>query len=299
MRLYILPLFFLLVSGICAFGQSNDSLFARLNGLSNQGIDFFNVDGIEITSQTITGIFSKKNIQRQFHRYNVKEDDLQQSDSLVGWPNFYINKSEKMATGLTETTDYYFLKNPQGWTTAVTFASFDAASKNFERNFLKLIMNKQIPDSIYNPLKIDSINFSGRKIALGGSCNWMGVNNVQCPSYGQMNWSVHTTLSAAAHATDNQFQVIKAKKGGKILSEDSVAVVFEGTAVKAKRMVYDITGVNSLLVGMSGGKTLTIYFVAAPARQNFVSCVMSFWNNDVINSSGLSPLLEKVMQLTK
>jgi hypothetical protein len=48
---------------------------------------------------------------------------------------------------------------------------------------------------------------------------------------------------------------------------------------------------------MTGGKTLTIYFVAAPVRENNVSCVMSFWNNDQINSSGLSPLLEQVMKL--
>jgi hypothetical protein len=48
---------------------------------------------------------------------------------------------------------------------------------------------------------------------------------------------------------------------------------------------------------MSGGKTLTIYFVAAPVRKNYVSCVMSFWNNDQINPSGLTPLLEQVMKL--
>jgi hypothetical protein len=28
-----------------------------------------------------------------------------------------------------------------------------------------------------------------------------------------------------------------------------------------------------------------------------VSCVMSFWNNDVVNPSGLPPLLEHVMKL--
>jgi hypothetical protein len=63
--------------------------------------------------------------------------------------------------------------------------------------------------------------------------------------------------------------------------------------------VYDFKGVKSLLVGMSGGKTLTIYFVASPAKENFVSCVMSFWNNDNINPGGLPPLLEEVMKLKK
>ena len=34
-------------------------------------------------------------------------------------------------------------------------------------------------------------------------------------------------------------------------------------------------------------------------RGNFVSCVMSFWESDQINSSGLPPLLEQVMELRK
>ena len=54
-----------------------------------------------------------------------------------------------------------------------------------------------------------------------------------------------------------------------------------------------------MLVGMSGGKTLTIYYVASKVRENYVSCYMIFWNNDTITENGLAPLLEKVMQLEK
>ena len=43
---------------------------------------------------------------------------------------------------------------------------------------------------------------------------------------------------------------------------------------------------------------LTIYYVSAPVRDNFVSCVMSFWESDQINSSGLPFLLEQIMELT-
>lgn len=54
---------------------------------------------------------------------------------------------------------------------------------------------------------------------------------------------------------------------------------------------------KSLLAGMSGGKTLTVYYVAEKVRDNYVSCVMSFWNNDNLTKDGLAPLLEEVMQL--
>jgi hypothetical protein len=50
---------------------------------------------------------------------------------------------------------------------------------------------------------------------------------------------------------------------------------------------------------MSGGKTLTIYYVAAPVRGNYVSCVLSFWNNDTITENGIAPLLEEVMKPEK
>ena len=148
-------------------------------------------------------------------------------------------------------------------------------------------------------MTINSIDFAGRKIELGSSCNWTNINTVQCPYYGEMNWSVHRTSESAINSIENQFNVTKSKKGGKVLSEQDVDVIFEGTDTKAKKVIYDFTGLKSLLLGISGGKTLTIYYVACKVRENYVSCCMSFWNNDTISESGLALLLEKVMTLKK
>jgi len=110
---------------------------------------------------------------------------------------------------------------------------------------------------------------------------------------------VHKTMESAKNSIDNQFNVTKSQKGGKVISEEDVDVIFEGTETKAKKVIYDFTGAKSLLVGMSGGKTLTIYYVASKVRENYVSCCMSFWNNDTLTENGLAPLLEKIMQLKK
>ena len=60
--------------------------------------------------------------------------------------------------------------------------------------------------------------------------------------------------------------------------------------------MYDFTGLTGVLTGISGGKTLTTYYVSEKVRENYMSCVMSFWNNDQINpATKLPPLLEKVM----
>lgn len=277
--------------------QQNDSLFSRLQAISNKGTSFFNVDGIEITSQNINAVFSKKAILKVFKRYAVKEDDLSTVDSSLHAQNFHVSKSETITEGTIQYTSYYFIENANKEITAITFAYINKTDTAFEHHFISLLLNNQIPYSLFVSTTPDSINFAGRMISLGGSCHWMGINNLQCPFYGQMNWSVHHTLADAAQSVNNQYNVIKVKRGGKIIAEDSVDIIFEGHAVKAKKAVYDFKGVKSLLVGMSGGKTLTIYFVASPAAKNFVSCVMSFWNNDSIGKNGLPALLEEVMQL--
>jgi len=286
----------------CAFftvaAQDDSTLFSRIQAISNSGIDFFNVDGIEITSQNIVGGFNQKNIAKKFKKYSIKESDLFEADSTLGIPNYVVSKKEEIGAGVIQYTSYYFVGRPEG-SKAVTFASVNKNDKSLERLFMRRLIDNQIPKEIYTPLKADSINFAGRAITLGGTCRWMGVGNVQCPSNGQMNWSVHKTLEDAAFSVESQYKTIQAKKQGKIISEEMVDVIFEGAAVKARRAVFDFKGVTSAIVGMSGGKTLTIYFVAAPVREHFVSCVMSFWNNDNITANGLAPLLEKVMKLQK
>ena len=300
MKKLLAALLFVLVSGaVHVQSQENDNLFSRLQAISNQGVDFFNVDGVEITSQQINSGFSRQGIAKRFRKFSIRESDLQVSDSTIFTRNYFVSKSEAIEPGTVQYSDYYFIENGRGEITAITFAGYNGNDREFERNFVKLILVQKIPRSVFASVRVDSINFAGRWIRLGGGCNWMGVNNMQCPGYGQMNWSVHQTLAGATEGVVNQYNQIKRKRGGKIVSEDTVGVVFEGTWVKAKRAVYDFKGVKSLLVGMSGGKTLTIYFVAAPVRQHFVSCVMSFWNNDRINPSGLPALLEEVMKLDR
>ncbi len=67
---------------------------------------------------------------------------------------------------------------------------------------------------------------------------------------------------------------------------------------KAKKVIVEFTGVTSALAGMSGGKSLTVYYIAENVRNKNISCVMSFWNNDLINpDTKLPPLLEKVMNV--
>lgn len=281
------------------FSQENDDFAKRLKAINNQTIIFYNVDGVDFSSQTFSNEFSEKGLKKLYRKYSIKESDAKIKDETLKNNNFFITKSENITGNISQTSSYYFVENENKTVSVFWFGYYGKLNQEFERKYVNRILNNEIPKEVYEPMNIQSIDFAGRKIELGNSCNWTNINTVQCPYYGEMNWSVHKTNESAENSINNQFNVTKSNKGGKVISEEEVDVIFEGTETKAKKVIYDFTGVKSLLVGMSGGKTLTIYYVACKVRENYVSCCMSFWNNDTLTESGLAPLLDKVMKLKK
>ncbi len=290
--------FIFLIFIVVANAQDN-GIFNRLQAIEHNGVVFYNIDGYTITSQIFDYPFTQKGLRKVYRKYSIKKKDKKNKDEHLTYNNYYISKEDNITGNLVQKSSYYFIENQEKSITAIQFSSINKRDKEFERTIIQLIIENRIPEENYTPITIDSINFAGRKIKLGNACNWMGVNNIQCPYYGQMNWSVHKDLQDAKDAVEQQFEITKSKKGGKVISQKIVDIEFEGSETKAKKIIYDFTGVKSLLAGMSGGKTLTIYYVATEVRGNYVSCVLSFWNNDVITKNGLAPLLEKVMKLKK
>lgn len=277
----------------------NDSIFKRLQAINNNEISYFNIDGYTITSQTLNYPFTEKDLKKVYRKYSIKKNEEKTKDDQLVYNNYYVENENNITDGIVQKNSYYFIENPEKRITIVQFSSINKRDKKFERTIIKPIVENKIPKENYESIRIDSINFAGRKIKLGNSCNWMDINNVQCPYYGQMNWSVHKDLEDAKNTVEQQFAITKSKKSGKVISEEIIEIEFEGTETKAKKVIYDFTGVTSLLASMSGGKTLTIYYVATEVRGNYVSCVLSFWNNDTITENGLAPLLGKVMKLKK
>lgn len=297
MKKTILIILILLSYNLITIGQEEDHIFERLQGLNYNGISFFQVDGYEITSQTVYCKFKDKSIRRKFKPLSIKKSDLFTSDSLLKRENLLIRKSKRTNSDLTQNDNYYFIKTARDKITAITFATMNKVDLDFERHFIDLVFKNKIPKDVFSSFEIGKINFDGRYIHLASDCKWMGVNNVQCPNYGQMNWNIHKTLEEAERASENHLSIIRLETKGKIISEKQVDVIFEGEPVTAKKIIYDFTGITSAMVGLSGGKTLTIFFVVGKGQKNYISCVMSFWNNDSINPSGLPPLLEKIISM--
>lgn len=114
---------------------------------------------------------------------------------------------------------------------------------------------------------------------------------------GQLSWSSFQTLEQAQQDLVDHFEFLKGSSKGRVLSDEMVEVLFEGQDAKARKVVYDFKGITSALVGISGGKTLTIYMVAAPVRGRFVGAVMSHWNNDHVGRAQVPALTYAVMHL--
>lgn len=275
----------------------NDAILDRIQAINSNGTTFYNIDGYTITSQTLNYPFTEKGLKKVYRKYAIKKKQTKTQDDQLPYNNYYVFNKDQVAEGIVQNNSYYFIENKDKRITIIVFVAINKMDKEFERSMIKPLLEESIPKENYAAMTIDSINFAGRKIKLGSNCNWANVNSVQCPYSGQMSWSVHSDLEDAKNAVAQQFEITKSRKNGKVLSEEMVDILFEGTATKAKKVIYDLTGITSLLASASGGKTLTIYYVAAEVRGNAVSCVMSFWNNDTLTENGLAPLLEEVMTL--
>jgi hypothetical protein len=291
----IFTVLFILVSTI-SWTQDNP-IFDRLQAIHNNGTTFYNIDGYTVTSQTLNYPFTEKGLKKVYRKYSIKKDQIKTKDEQLPYQNYSVVSEDEITDSIVQNTAYYFIENEEQRITIIQFSAINKRDTVFEHSLIESIIENTIPKENYNSAIIDSINFAGRKIKLGSNCNWANVNSVQCPYYGQMNWSVHAELEDAKNTVNQQLEITKSRKNGKVLSEEMVDIIFEGTETTAKKVIYDLTGITSLLASASGGKTLTIYYVAAEVRGNSVSCVMSFWNNDTLTESGLAPLLEEVMQL--
>ncbi|WP_109301423.1 hypothetical protein [Aquimarina sp. AU474] len=289
-------LFLLFFVFAISFAQ-NDNIFERLQAINTTGLTLYNIDGYTISSQTLNYPFTEKSLKKVYRKYAIKKDETKTQDEQLNYNNYYVGNDKKLTEDLVQNNSHYFIENQEKRITIIQFSSINKRNKELERTIINSIIQKRIPKENYASKNMDSINFAGRKIKLGMSCNWTNVNAVQCPYKGEMNWSVHKGLEDAKNTIEQQLTITKSRKNGKVISEETVEIEFEGTQTKAKKVIYDFTGITSLLASASGGKTLTIYYVATQVRNNYVSCVLSFWNNDTVTENELAPLLEKVMKL--
>jgi len=264
-RIITLLIYFLCI--ITNYAQENDSSKSHLKAIKNGTITYYADEGVDFTNQTFNNTFSLKSLKKIFRQYRIKKDDLKAIDKNLNYNNYYVSKNEKLEEGFIQYNSYYFIESKKNRVTVFWFGSVNKQDRSFERKYINRILTDSIPKDAFQPIKVDSIDFAGRILKLNSN-----------------------SLVSAKKSMDSELLLTKIKKGTKVISEEIVDVDFEGSPTKATKVSYDIKGVNSLLAGMSGAKNLTVYYVATEVRGGYISCVMSFWNNDVKTDSGLAQI---------
>ncbi|MHC8949586.1 hypothetical protein [Sphingobacterium hungaricum] len=275
--------------------QNSPGTLERLSGISNNGMNYYNIEGIQLYSYAIDLDFSKQNILANFN--DLREEQLATSDETLAFKNYHVADQHKDSLGFISYFSTYFIESENNKIIAISFASVDKSEKELERELVHLIRNNAIPKSVYHKMTTDTVNFAGRQLLLDFPCQWMDVNSLQCPKCGQINWSLHPTLTSAQDVLDNFAATTEMNKFGKLVTDTSIQVIFEGKETTARKIVFDVSERVTELNLSEGTKTLTAYYVVAPSGTNYISCIMSHWNNDQLNQNGLPPLIDKIMQL--
>ncbi len=270
-----------------------------LQAIKNRNMTFYNLDTYTITSQSYSSAFNDKKLKPILREYKIRlKKSTPLKDSLVNVTHYKFLQKSKTGNYINNYA-VYAIEN-KGRTSVITFSKIGELDSKFMSSFIDDFVNTRFPKSIYQKIEIDSIKFVNRYIRLGRGCRWMGVRNVQCPYNGQMDWTLHPSLEEAKNFNKIRSYLTTNERKLKLISKDSVNIKFEGKESKAEKLVLDVKGLNSLLLNLqSGAKKLIVYYIAQEIKGNYISCILSHWDNDRKQPDGLPALLGEVMVLQK
>ncbi len=278
-----------------AFAQEK-TLLERLEAIDTGQYIFYESDGMVITKRTFSNDFSEKGLAKTQRQLNIKSKDFVKSNLAVF--DFKNVTFEKTENNYFSEVYYVFLNSDQS-TEVYLFTSLNPIDKEIAKEFIILNEKQQIPAHIFQSPEVgSSFKFLNNEIKTPGKCYFTNIRTLQCPYNGEINWSVFKDLESAKEMIEAQYQgTFHGNKSIKVIQEKQISVNFNGIETTARKVVADITGLNSLLASTSGGKTLEIYYIAEKINGYNVGVVMSFWNNDNKAPTGLPPLINTLMQI--
>ncbi len=293
MKKTIISLCFILTTSLLFSQQQSDPL-QFMQGLKQNDNQFFQLGYYTFNVVTIGKKYNEKEINKVLKKYGLKDTQKKSSDEIFGSENTVVLWEVQTAESSDSVALQKFYFFPAG-EKKMKFIAMQALVRDslLEKAFIDAYINNSLDKYIVcDTYSTRTLNFLGREIALGASCNWKFVNNLQCPGNGQMNWSVYPTMEDAKKR--NQLQMIQNSER-KILKNEELNILFEGEPVVATRIVYKIN-VPRLIMG--GSSNLAVFYVTAKVRGQYVSCVLSnFVENE--NDYTLGALLHEVMELEK
>lgn len=290
MKKAIISFLFILMP-IILFSQQQSDPLQFMQGLKQNENQFFQLGNYIFNVVTVDKKYSEKEINKVLKKYNIKNPQKRYSDQSLASENTVVEHvaQNKDFPEVTEIQKAYFFPVGEKKMKHIIMQTIEQDTL-LEKSFLDAYFNDSLDKYIVcDTYSTRTLNFLGREIQLGASCNWMFVNNLQCPGNGQMNWSVYPTLEAAQKGIQHQ---MKQNAERKILKSEEIKVIFEGEPTVATRIVYKF-GIPRLIMG--GSNNLAVFYVTAKVRGQNVGCVLSNYVENE-NDYTLGALLQEVME---
>lgn len=274
--------------------NAQNALFQNTQGILGEGSNaYFNSEGYDISQEDIEVMFDEKGIRKLMNKLDIPKGTL--VSESPDFPKVKIIEHAVHEGNAATNYVYYLSSHKYGFTRVVCFGTSSGRIPSFEKEFYRAMITHSFPKSIMTSMEIDTIYFAGRQLDLSTICKWMGPRNLQCPNYGQMNWSEFSDSLRASQLIVNQKFINSMNDNMTIQSEKVVNVVFEGQEVTA---IHQVVKVHIPQLIMGGSNVLIVYYVLANVRGRYVACVMSQYTDDNgLKNNKLAPLLAEVMEL--
>lgn len=272
-----------------ASGPKGNSLpIGNINGLRQEGFDFFNAEGYNIDLEVMDRPLDENTTREIKRKYEITDRFTKEAVQA----NYWRYGNEEVKDSVLVSTVFYVIGVSPAKTLVLSYRTAVDRNIPFELGFNRLAIGDSIPGSCFSNMVVDSIRFAGRYIPLGRACNWMGANNIQCPHLGQMNWSEFREMERANQMIQNQ--LIMSSQDVTIESTELIDILFEKNKTKALRVTYKI-GLPKIVLG--GSNRIVTYYVVSEVRDRYVGCVLSHYDDDA-KKNELPPLLAEVMELS-
>lgn len=226
--------------------------------------------------------------------YEKKSDRVEKDRSDFPLPNKTIY-SRKMKDSITTSQIIYCLPDlSDTGAYKISMTTFENRDTVLEKNIILSILYDRITDSLFLSPGPNMIDFAGRLITIKEYFRWMAPNNIFCPEFGEMNWSLHETTRQAYVSMNLQLEKNNNSKIVEIIKTDTIDITFEETKQKALRVTYKAK-TPKILWGKAS-RILIVYYIVAPVRGQYIHCVLSHYDDQLINSN-VPPPLSYVMSL--
>ena len=242
-----------------------------------------------------------------FAKKNHFSDTIPKQNPKLKIPHYYLTYYQKNGENYWQNTMIYFLGKKMDGKDVLLIATIssvsEAPSEEIDTEMLQLVLDRKVPKENYMGGR--SFDFLGRKVPLMDECYWTGVNIVRCPTKGEMNWSLHSSLAEAQQAIFLQKRwammiPVPENHTMSLLMERDITLLFEGKETRATEIIYNEHYQHPILKSHHKDYKLIVYYIATEVRGQAIACVISYYDyNERLADTGLPEFVSQFVRLPK